>query len=101
MLSCQHSLNPFNLGCKAKSESSFVGFSIKIPFLIFSKRLSPITGTAQRPSIPPLSIITIKFFFLDVEAKTGKLNPAKNKEVAVPFKKSLLDIFMLLIPPVS
>jgi hypothetical protein len=31
----------------------------------------------------------------------GRLNPAKNNDVAVPFKKSLLDIFMLLIPPVD
>jgi hypothetical protein len=64
--------------------------------------LSPITGTAQSPSIPPLSIITTRFFFLDEEARTGKLNPAKNIVVAAePFKKSLLDIFMLLIPPVN
>ena len=38
---------------------------------------------------------------LDVAANAGRLNPAKNKVVAVPFKKSLLDIFMLLIPPVD
>ena len=38
--------------------------------------------------------------FVD-EAKTGKLKPAKNKVVAEPFKKFLLDIFMLLIPPVN
>jgi hypothetical protein len=38
---------------------------------------------------------------LDDEAKAGRLNPAKNKVVAEPFKKSLLDIFMLLIPQVD
>jgi hypothetical protein len=46
-------------------------------------------------------MITTKFFFLEVEANVGKLNPAKNKVVAEPFKKSLLDIFMLLIPLVN
>ena len=76
-------------------------FSIKILFLLFSKFLSPITGTAQRPSIPPRNIITTKFFFLELDANAGRLNPAKNKVVAVPFKKSLLVIFMLLIPQVD
>ena len=51
--------------------------------------------------MPPRNIITTKFFFFDVKAKAGRLNPAKNKVVAVPFKKSLLDIFMLSIPLVN
>ena len=55
---------------------------------------SPIIGTAHKPSIPPLNIITTRFFFLSVFAKTGKLKPAKNNVVAEPFKKFLLDIFM-------
>tara|TARA_B100000287_G_scaffold351826_1_gene341076 strand:+ start:895 stop:1038 length:144 start_codon:yes stop_codon:yes gene_type:complete len=47
-------------------------------------------------------MITTRFFFLDEEAKTGRLKPARNKVVAAePFKKSLLEIFMLLIPPVN
>ena len=56
---------------------------------------SPIIGTAHKPSIPPLNIITTRFFFLSVFAKTGKLKPAKNNVVAEPFKKFLLDIFMI------
>jgi hypothetical protein len=51
--------------------------------------------------MPPRNIITTKFFFLDDEANAGRLNPAKNNVVAVPFKKSLLVIFMLLIPQVD
>ena len=66
-----------------------------------TKVTSPIIGTAQRPSMPPRNIITTKFFFLDVKAKAGRLNPAKNNVVAEPFKKSLLDIFMLSIPQVD
>ena len=84
---------------------SLNGWPVPDPFQLVEVRLRApgltITGTAQRPSIPPRNIITTKFFFLDDEANAGRLNPAKNKVVAVPFKKSLLVIFMLLIPQVD
>jgi hypothetical protein len=55
---------------------------------------------AHKPSIPPRNIIITKFFFGPVFALLIPPKPAKYNEVkAVVFKKSLLDIFMLLKNP--
>ena len=71
-----------------------------ILLLNFSKFLSPLIGSAVKPSIPPLNMTTTKFFFVPEFVYPGAPNPAKYKDVnAVVFKKSLLVIFMILRTP--
>jgi hypothetical protein len=57
------------------------------------------TGTAAKPSIPPLRLIIIKFFFGDcTEPYKGILKLEKNIVARLPFKKLLLVQFMIALP---
>ena len=98
--SSQSLLNVLRAGCKSKSVVNAKVRSRLILLLSFSKFLSPLIGIAHKPSMPPRSIITIKFFLGPLLANVGAPNPAKYNDVnAVVFKKSLLFIFMLLKTP--
>ena len=81
------------INCRKPPFSRFVWVFALL--LRFSKFLSPTTGAAHRASIPPLSIITTRFFLTLLEEYTGIPDPAKNKVAKEPFKKFLLVIFML------